>query len=296
VCRAMVVVYWNHAVQTRRTSCRATRLTPGKAKIHFDSAKEAHTADYHPPMGTAARQDDMVNLAAVLLGIGDTNETAAYRPGELFFDVLQSPFDFDELTIDIFAETNNLPEALAVLAAVQLSVDAAAAAVEYRFRTRSEGQDDDPDRVIGLLRELGQDFGWDLEIVELSAGSIRARLRKILNSSDDRKKILAVAGLAAAVATGILGGWVPAIPGLVVAVLAVGDAFAPQDAPRPPEALAQLAKNQNATTEQVVQLQTANQKLTEELAKVKLESFDRIAALEARIEQLTLIVADRQAA
>jgi hypothetical protein len=71
---------------------------------------------------------------------------------------------------------------------------------------------------------------------------------------------------------------------------------APQDAPRPPEALAQLAKNQNATAEQVVQLQTANQKLTEELAKVKLESFDRIAALEARVEQLTLIVADRQAA
>lgn len=245
-------------------------------------------------MGTAVRQDDVVNLAAVLLGVGVTDGAAAYRPGELSFEVLQSDVDLDAITIDISAQTSNLPQALAVLAAVQLAVDAAAAAVEYRYRTQNEpNHDDDTGWVVSLLRELGPDFGWDLEVVELSSGSIKATLRKILSSSQDRRKILAVAGLAAAVAGVIISG-PAAAPGLIIAVLGIGDAFFPASAPPAPEAVAQLARAQGAPNEQVAQLQADNRELAEELARVKLESVDNVAALAAQVEQLTLTVANLQ--
>lgn len=246
-------------------------------------------------MSTTAHQDDVVNLAAILLGVANTAEAAAYRPGELFFNVLQTPLDFDELTVDIAADTSNLPAALAVLAAVQLSIDAAAAAVEYRFRTQ-EGEDDDPARVIELLRKLSDDRGWDLDIVELSAGSIRAKLRKILNSPDDRKKALAVATLAGAVLSGIFGGWPAAIPGIIVAALALGDVYCPQAAPPPDKVVIELAQRLDVAKEEINDLKTKYAKLVDDLKKPQLGSVDTNAAVNAQVQQQTITVAQTQAA
>ena len=64
--------------------------------------------------------------------------------------------------------------------------------------------------------------------------------------------------------------------------------------PPAPEAVAQLARAKGATNEQVARLQADNRELAEELARVKLESVDKVAALAAQVEQLTLTVAKLQ--
>ncbi len=85
-----------------------------------------------------------------------------------------------------------------------------------------------------------------------------------------------------------------AAPGLIIACLGIGDAFFPASAPPAPEAVAQLARAKGATNEQVARLQADNRELAEELARVKLESVDKVAALAAQVEQLTLTVAKLQ--
>jgi hypothetical protein len=243
----------------------------------------------------------MANLAAVLLGVGVNDEAAAYKPGELLFDALQSDAEFDAITIDVSAETSSLPQALALLATVQLAVDAAAAAVEYRYHTQGEPERDD-ETVLSLLRDLVPDFGWELEVVELSSGSIKGTFRKLVQPNS-RKKIVAVATLTAAVITAMIPavGWVAGGPGVAVGAIAVGDAFwpdkpapAPPPAPPPaPEATAGLADQLKATQEQLEQLKTQLNKTTEALAQVSTQSVDKTAVQGARVEKVQVTVANQ---
>lgn len=239
----------------------------------------------------------MASLAAVLLGVGVKDEAAAYKPGELLFDALQSDAEFDAITIEVSAETSNLPQALALLATVQLAVDAAAAAVEYRYRTQGEPERND-ETVLSLLRGLVEDFGWELEVVEISSGSIKGTFRKLVQPNN-RKKIVAVATLTAAVITAMIPavGWVAGGPGVAVGAIAVGDAFwpdKPPPAPPPPPApapdISGLANQLKATQAQVEQLKTQLNKTTEALAQVSTQSVDKTALQGARVEKVQVTV------
>jgi hypothetical protein len=249
-------------------------------------------------MATAVHQSDVVELAAALLGVGTPEGSVAYRPGHPFFDLLESDNEFDEITIDISGQTSNLREALAALDAVQLAIDAAAAAVDYRIQY---GDDDDEDVVRGRLRELEPDPVWELQILELSSpGSFRAKLRAFASSPTARKKALAVAALAASAITAIFAP-VAGIPGIVLSVLGVADAFFP---PKPPkEALTELlaskqAKDKEATGVDLPEwdesvrasFEEGFDKLKEYLERQRLESLAREDALRAEVQSLKVTV------
>jgi hypothetical protein len=175
-------------------------------------------------MVTAVHQTDVAELAAALLGVGTPEGTVAYRPDHPFFDILQSNEGFDEITIDISGKTSSLRQAIAALDAVQLAVDAAAATVEYRVLY---GDDANEDAVRGRLRALAPDPVWELQIIELSSGSFRAKLKAVVSSPAARRKALAVAGLAAAVLTAIIPP-AGAIAGAVVSLAIVVNEFLPE--------------------------------------------------------------------
>jgi hypothetical protein len=119
----------------------------------------AELPSYDLAMATPVHQSDVVEVAAALPGVGTPDRSLAYRPGNRFFDLLESDEEFDEITIDISGQTSSLRETLAALDAVQLTIDAAAAAVEYRIQY---GDDDDENAVRGRLRELTPNQIWEL--------------------------------------------------------------------------------------------------------------------------------------
>jgi hypothetical protein len=245
------------------------------------------TTDY--PLAAAAHQGDVVNLAATLLGVGAPEGSSIYRPGELFFDILQDDQELNAIaiTIEVQAQTSNLPQALAALGVVQLAVDAAAAAVEYQDRYAGDDRADDPQFILDKLANLSPDLGWDLEIVELSEGSIRATLRKLLTTADGRKKGLAVAGLAVAIVAFTIPAWAAGAT-LAGAVLILGDAFIP---PTPPtQALVQLAETRGFPPEKVEQLPAGQQGLATAVRTVPLESVDPQAAAQAQVQKIAVSV------
>lgn len=238
-------------------------------------------------MSTASHQQDVVNLAAVLLGAGAADGSLIYRPGELLFDILQVDHQANAITVEVQAQTSNLPGALAVLAVVQLAIDAAAAAVEFRSVTVDEGAwADDPQYIEARLRDLVPSLDWDLEIVQLRDGSIKGIFRKLAQSDSGRKKILAVAALAAAVMPLIVPAWATGA-GVVAAVLVLGDALFPV---RPTQALAQLAQSQGVSDERAAQLPSAEQKSAQSIAAVPLHSVDPSAATGAQVEKVAIKV------
>jgi hypothetical protein len=249
-------------------------------------------------MASSAHQSDVAELAAALLGVGTPEGSLAYRPGNRFFDLLESDEEFDEITIDISGQTSNLRETLAALDAVQLAIDAAAAAVEYRIQYVD---DDDEDTVRGRLRELRPEPTWELQVIELSSpGSFKAKLKAFVSSPTARKKAMAVGGLAASVATTFFAP-VAGIPGIVVSVIGVADAFLP---PKPPKEAfterltSKQAEEREATGadlpewDQAVRasFEAGFDKLTEYLRQQQLESLAREDALRAEVQELKLVV------
>jgi hypothetical protein len=255
-------------------------------------------------MPTAVHQSDVVELAAALLGVGTPEGSIAYRPGDQLFDLLESNEEFDEITIDISGQTGNLRETLAALDAVQLAVDAAAAAVEYRIRY---GDDDDGNAVRDRLRELSPDPVWELQIIELSSpGSFKAKLKAFVSSPTARKKALAVAGLAASVITAIFAP-VAGIPAIIISALGVLDAFIPPKAPK--EALTDRLASKQAKEKEAtgVDLPEWNEslrasfeegfdKLNEHLKQQHLESLAREDALRAEVRDLKVAIEKLQSA
>jgi hypothetical protein len=247
-------------------------------------------------MVTSAHQSDVVELATALLGVGTPEGSLAYRPGNRFFDLLESDEEFDEITIDISGQTSNLRETLAALDAVQLAFDAAAAAVEYRIQ-----YGDDNDAVRGRLRELRPDPTWELQVIELtSPGSFRAKLKAFASSPTARKKAMAVAGLAASVATTFFAP-VAGIPGIVISVLGVGDAFFPEKSPK--EAFTERLASKQAEEKEATgadlpewdkavraSFEAGFDKLTEHLRQQQLETLAREDALRAEVHELKVIV------
>ena len=235
----------------------------------------------------------LYNWPPALLGVGTPEGSLAYRPGNRFFDLLESDEEFDEITIDISGQASNLRQTLAALDAVQLAVDAAAAAVEYRIQY---GDDDDQNAVRGRLRELTPNPIWELQVIELSPpGSFRAKLKVYA-----RKKALAVAGLAVRVATAFFAP-IAGKPGIVVSVLAASDAFFP---PKPPtEAFTERLASKQAEEKEATgvdlpewdeavraSFEAGLDKLTEYLRQQQLESLAREDALRAKVQDLKVIV------
>jgi hypothetical protein len=151
------------------------------------------------------------------------------------------------------------------------------------------------------LRELTPNPIWELQVIELSSpGSFRAKLKVYVSSPTARKKALAVAGLAASVATAFFAP-VAGIPGIVVSVLAASDAFFP---PKPPkEAFTERLASKQAEEKEATgvdlperdeavkaSFEAGFDKLTEYLRQQQLESLAREDALRAEVQDLKVIV------
>ncbi|GAA2501806.1 hypothetical protein [Terrabacter carboxydivorans] len=180
-------------------------------------------------MATAVHESDVVVLAGTLLGLAAPRDSgAAYRRGTQLYALLESD-DFSELTIDVSGASSRLRSTLSALDAVQLAFDAAAAAVAYRIRFAGDYQerDGDPDESVvrDRLRDLVSEAGWELEVLELRAGSFKAKLKAIKKDERTPSRLLSIAVLAAAVVSVIFPP-VTAAAGVVVAVGGVGVAFA----------------------------------------------------------------------
>jgi hypothetical protein len=172
-------------------------------------------------MASQAHLRDVVETALALLGVRTPEGTVAYRPGHRLFDVLQSAEEFDEVTIAIEGRTKNFRDTLAALQIVQLAVDGAAMAVGFYDRYPPSDGDVTPTR--SLLEELDLDPIWELEIVELSAGSFRARLKALITDPGSRRKAFPIAGLATAVLSAI---FIPAGPFITLGIAAATAAAA----------------------------------------------------------------------
>jgi hypothetical protein len=157
-----------------------------------------------------------------------------------------------------FCRTESLRYGLAALGAIQLALDAAAAAADYVALTEYSGGDIDRD----YLSELARQPSCELQILELdNPGSIRARLR-VLRTKEGRAKLLDVLLIASL----LLSHLVTPIPALVVAGLsAVNDL---------------VGKDQGVA--RVAQLQDEVQGLKDQLVA----QADVIAALDARVREL----------
>ena len=251
-------------------------------------------------MATAAHSSDVENLAIAVLGLGTSEGTVAYRPGQPLFSMLQADDEFDEITVDVAGQTSNLRETVAALDGIQLAFDAAAAAVEYRIRYADDYQENgeaDERDVRDRLRLLLTDAAWDLEIIELrSPGSFRARLKALANNPAARKKILAVSGLAASIVPAIFTPLI-GVPAAVVSLMVVADAFLPTKSPK--EFLTERLETEQAQErgrtgfdnpewERAVKgvFDEGFDKLTAYLEQQRLESLAREEATNARIEEL----------
>ncbi len=235
-----------------------------------------------------------------VLGHGPPEGTVAYRPDHTLFSVLQGDDEFDELTVQIYGKTSGLGEALAALDAIQLAFDVAAVAVEYRLRYADDyeqrGEAEELE-IRSRLRLLLSEPTWRLEITELSSpGSFRAKLKGLVDDADVRKKLLAVATLAASIVPAIAAPAV-GVPAAFVALLGVGDAFLPKKPPKEmlnrrleeqQAAAAQRSGFDNAELDQAIRqvFDEGFDKLTAYLEQQQLESLAREEAMNARIQEL----------
>ncbi|WP_345505544.1 hypothetical protein [Terrabacter aeriphilus] len=275
-------------------------------------------------MPTAVHESDVVVLAGALLGLGGAARSgAAYRPGTQLLALLE-PDDFSELTIDVSGSTSRLGPTLSALDAVQLAFDAAAAAVAYRVTFEGDDQErgGDPDEevVLDRLRQLVPEAAWELEVLELAAGSFRTRLRAIREDERTPSRLLSIAVLAAAVLSAIFPP-ATAVAGVVVAVGGVGVAFAAKPGERakaPKELLsARLESRQTAARKasgpvedarveqlrathdraRLHQLEADVDELGAQLGRVgraRLQSVDPVTVREA-VEKVTMTLAKGQA-
>jgi hypothetical protein len=172
-------------------------------------------------VAATAYEDDVVNLAATLLGFGLSGDSdAIYTRDSLLFRVLDSldPDDDEstELTIEIAGETSRLDETLAALAAVQVAFGAAVAVVDY-----TEGWDPAPETVVrARLRELIANPTSHLQILEIGETGSFKGIAKAVTGKKGRRRIIAVAAVAALILTVI----VPPVGGIVGASVAVAGA------------------------------------------------------------------------
>lgn len=235
-----------------------------------------------------------------VLGHGTPEGAVAYRPDHTLFSILQGDDELDELTVQIDGETSRLGETLAALDAIQLAFDVAAVAVEYRlsyaddYEQRGEAEEPEIRRRLSLLLSKPT---WSLEIIELSSpGSFRAKLKGLVTDPDARKKLLAVATLAASIFPAIVAPPVGA-PLAVVALLGVGDAFLAKKplkvilAGRLKEQQAAAAQRDgfnNEDWDQAIRsvFDEGFDKLTAYLEQQQLESLAREEAMDARIQKL----------
>jgi hypothetical protein len=251
-------------------------------------------------MATTARVSDVENLAMAVLGHGTPEGAVAYRPDHTLFSVLQGDDEFDELTVQIYGETSGLGETLAALDAVQLAFDVAAVAVGYRLRYADDYEQSgeaEEREIRSRLRLLLREPMWRLEIIELSSpGSFRAKLKGPVDDADVRKKLLAVAALAASIVPAIVAPPIGA-PAAVVALLGVGDAFLTKKLPK--EVLIGRLEEQQAAAAQREGFANEDwdrairsvfdsgfDELTAYLEQQRLESLAREEAMNARIQKL----------
>lgn len=160
-------------------------------------------------MPTDEQVNQIADLAAVVLN--------TYRPGTSLYDALNPSLDGEPegeaLLLEIEGTTQNLRHVTAALSTVQLAFDAAAVAVLYRAEApndTTQGHD------TKLLQSLARTPTWTLEIEEFDTGSFRVKLRGLFTTKQGRNKILAVAGIAAAIL-------VPIVPGVAAVALIVID-------------------------------------------------------------------------
>jgi hypothetical protein len=240
-------------------------------------------------VAATAYEDDVVDLAATLLGFGLPGESnAVYARDSLLFRVLDSldPDDDEstELTIEIAGETSRLDETLAAFAAVQVAFGAAVAVVDY-----SENWDPAPETVVrARLRELIANPTSQLQIVEIGETGSFKGIVKAVTSKKGRRRIIAVAAVAALILTVI----VPPAGGIVGAAVAVAgaaneelNAFLDKRAKRQlaaqglnvEEEMRKFREDLNRTNEVVADLQRENLRLVDE------SKLDK-----ARINELTL--------
>jgi hypothetical protein len=171
---------------------------------------------------TDEQVDQIVELAGVVLD--------AYRPGKRLYDALNPALDGEPegelLLVEIEGTSRNLRYVTAALSTVQLAFDAAAVAVLYRAEVPDQTVQE-PD--IELLQSLARRPMWTLEIEEFGTGSFRVKLRGLFSTRQGRTKLLAVAGVAAAILVPIVPGVAATaliiIDGLVYANEAFGDAL-----------------------------------------------------------------------
>lgn len=260
-------------------------------------------------MPAPALVDDAIDLAAASLGFGlEEGNRTAYRPGTWMYRILEESEDeeFDELTIEISGQSSILGETLAALDAVQLAFSAAVAAVEYRIDYAGDfqerGGDAEVDVVRDRLRALVADPSWELQILELQAGSFKG-IFKAVTSKEGRKQLLGVAGIAVAVLTLIC------IPGGAVGSIVLAGAaeannvadFIGDRMKKKQEATRKSAGNHGDDSKSKLARTADNSQLhrvLEDLEQLKakfdevqtqqLKMMDEIKVRDARIEELTI--------
>jgi hypothetical protein len=130
---------------------------------------------------------------------------------------------------EVFVRGAALRPALAALEALQLAVDAASVAVQY---TDSDAAGSISAPTTGLLGEFAAAWLplYELEIIDLDRGSLRARLRLNPRSPEGRRRLVAVGTLASLALFPILG----PIPGMVVAGVGALNELVTSDRPTGP--------------------------------------------------------------
>ncbi|HEX2857947.1 MAG TPA: hypothetical protein VHO26_10820 [Propionibacteriaceae bacterium] len=163
-----------------------------------------------PPSRAETR--DAIQLAEAVLSV--------YRQGVPVYARLAELDAASGVGIAFRSPASTARGAAAVLATLQLAVDAAAVAVEYVEETEYSGGEVDP----FVLEALSGTPRFELEIVELTDGSIRGRLR-LLATRGGRGKLLNVALIASVV----LSRLITAIPSLVISVLIAANEVTPDE-------------------------------------------------------------------
>lgn len=170
----------------------------------------------------SATQTDIAELATILIeGLQPEGRLSSFLeipgPAEIASGITP------DLIFDVDAkESRQLRDALATFGLVDLSFRAAVVAVAYFDERVIIPSNDRPEWIDRTrIRELaGEEGEFWLEILELSSGSFRSRLKGIIDNPKKRSRIIAIAGLAALV----IGVFVPpvmavAVPALMVAPL-----------------------------------------------------------------------------
>jgi len=247
-------------------------------------------------VATERQVDDVVSFASILLG--------EYQAGSALHEVVDQalaeagadyPFE-GTFTVDVEAEGRDLAGLLAVFGGVKLAFEAAAVAAMYD----GELPDHTPDSLdYGFLRKLAVEQHLTLEIIELSSGSFRGKLRAIFTSP----VTYAIIAGAAAIATAAIAVAFPAvaIPGLIITIgaslLGVAGAILTQRAATAEqqgnaEDVERLRQQLQETQNQLGQAQRDGAR-DHELIQGLLATIDR---LEEKIAALATTVVDLKAA